>query len=221
MVDDKPKITGQITLPELEHELGYSAIKNLSPANELFCQEYVLNGSNAPLAYQIANPKSSEKSALANSYRLLRTEKIQQRINELQEELKRRYRVEAESVVRLLSMSMSVDRRLFVDLETGKPLDLHMLGPEASSIADVEFTIDRNGTKHVLPVVPPRIKAAEVLCKIMGLADRVEIVDKRNRTSDSNVVFFIPHNGRESLEGRERVVSYEEAYGLESPGIDD
>ena len=209
MVDDKPKITGQITLPELEHELGYSAIKNLSPANELFCQEYVLNGSNAPLAYQIANPKSSEKSALANSYRLLRTDKIQQRINELQEELKRRYRVEAESVVRLLSMSMSVDRRLFVDLETGKPLDLHMLGPEASSIADVEFTIDRNGTKHVLPVVPPRIKAAEVLCKIMGLADsRVEILDKRQRDTDYKLAIYLPYNGRDP--SGENMVAYEE-----------
>jgi phage terminase small subunit len=196
---DVPKITGQVTLPDLEHELGYSAIKHLSPANELFCQEYILNGANAPLAYQIANPKSSGKSAMANSYRLLKTEKIQQRIIELQEELQRRYAVETQAVVRLLSMSMSVDRRQFVDLETGEPLDLHLLPPEAASITDIEFVLDRHGTKHVLPVVVTRTKAAEALAKVMGLTnERVEISD--NRRIDSNIRFYIPDNGRDKLQ---------------------
>lgn len=206
---DAPKITGQITLPDLEHELGYSAIKHLSPANELFAQEYVLNGRNAPLAYQIANPKSSEKSAMANSYRLLRTEKIQQRITELQGELQRRYAVETQAVVRLLSMSMSVDRRQFVDLETGKPLDLHKLPPEAAAITDIEFVLDRHGTKHVIPVVVTRTKAAEVLAKIMGLAnDRIEISDKRR--IDSNVRFYMPDNGRDQMLNDEDLLSMDQ-----------
>ena len=176
MADDTTKISGQLVLPGHQNELGYLALDpRLSPKQELFCQEMGLNGADPVLALQIAYPSTSKKSAQANAYRLLRTNKIQQRIAELKAELQRRYAVEAQNVVQLLSMTMNLDRRSFVDLETGKALALHQLTPEAASIVDVEFTTDRFGVTHAQPVVTPRLKAAETLCKIMGLADRVEI----------------------------------------------
>jgi len=203
-------------LPGLQYDLGYHAISSyLSPKQELFCQEMCINGADPVTALQVAYPSTSKKSAQANAYRLLRTNKIQQRIAELKAELQRRYAVEAQNVVQLLSMTMNLDRRSFVDLETGKALALHQLTPEAAAIVDIEYTVDRFGVTHAQPVVAPRLKAAETLCKIMGLADRVEIIDKRHRGSDpaNNVTIYIPDNGRDSLEGREGVVTRKEIFG--------
>lgn len=185
-------VPGQQTLPDLELELGYSAAR-LRPAHETFCFEYVLSGASAKLAYLRAYPGSSETSALANAYRLLRTSKIQERIAEVRQELQRRFGVGAADVIRLLTMSMLVDRRQFVDGE-GRPLDLHKLPSEAAAIADIEVVIDRHGVKHALPVVPKRLAAADTLAKVMGIAkDKLELTG-----SAGNVVkIYIPDNGRD------------------------
>jgi hypothetical protein len=170
-----PRHLSQATLPSLENELGYAAITNLNNEQELFCWEYVLSGANAKLAYSIAYPKSKDTSSVSHASRLLKTDRVQKRIAEIREELQRRYRLDAQSVIGLLSMTMQADRRQFVDRDSGRPLDVHELPPEAAAITDIEIIIDRNGCKRAIPVVPKRISAADSIARILGInKDKVE-----------------------------------------------
>lgn len=173
MSTQNSNIPGQLAL--LAADLGYDSIRHLKPAQERFCREYVLNSNNVKGAYLQAYPKSKEQSAIVNGSRLLKTEVIQKRIAEIRQELQYRFSVDAQSVVRLLTMSMNVDRRLFTDSE-GKPLELHELDAEAAAITDIEIVIDRHGRKHTKPIIPERMKAAVELAKIMGITrEKIEI----------------------------------------------
>lgn len=199
---DNHIVPGQATLPTLQDEMGFAAIKHLKPQHEVVVWEFVLNGGNGKLAYQKGYPGTKETSALANSCRLLKSERIQQRIAEVRAELQRRYAVDAQSVVRLLTMSMGVDRRLFID-EKGKPLDFHALPPEAAAITDIQIVMDRHGTKHAIPVVPERIKAAMELAKIMGITkEKIELTGPSGESLQNGytVNFYIPENGREPID---------------------
>lgn len=198
-------VPGQQTLPELELELGYSAAR-LRPAHEKFCSEYVLSGAAAKLAYLHAYPGSSEASAMANACRLLKTTKIQERIAEVRQELNRRFGVGAADVIRLLAMSMQVDRRQFVD-DQGRPLDLHMLPAEAAAIVDVEVVMDRHGVKHALPVIPKRMAAADSLAKVMGInKEKIE----HSGSGHNPVHIYIPDNGRDHPQDMARLQTLRE-----------
>lgn len=181
------KIPGQAVLHELVNEFGYDSITHLKPQQEKFCREFVLNGSNARNAYLQAYPTSQERSAGANGSRLLKTQTIQQRILEIRQELHRRYAVDAQSIIRVLTMSMNADRRQFVDRQ-GKPLELHELDSEAAAITDVEIILDRHGKKHAIPVVPERIKAAVELAKILGITrEKIEISNDFSNLTDEQL----------------------------------
>jgi phage terminase small subunit len=192
-------VPGQATLPALESELGYGAIKTLKPQIEVCCWEYVLNGGSAKDAYLKAYPGSSETSALANASRLLKTEKVQRRLTEIRAELQRKYAVDAQSILRLLAMTAGVDRRQFV-AEDGRPLEIHELGPEAASIVDVEIVMDRFGKKHAVAQVPERMKAAVELAKIIGLSK--EKLEVSGAIGHAAVNIYIPDNGRDSDAGK-------------------
>lgn len=192
------QVPGQATLPTLQDVLGYGAITHLKPQQETFCWEFILNGSNAKKAYLKGYPESAETSAVTNSSRLLKTDKIQQRIAEIREELQRRYAVDAQAVVRLLAMSMHLDRRLFVN-EKGQPLELHELDSEAAAITDIQIVMDRFGKKHAVPVIPERIKAGMELAKIMGITKEKIEVSGINGGHTSAVNIYIPDNGRDEV----------------------
>jgi hypothetical protein len=188
-------VPGQAVLPALTEDFGYASITHLKPQQERFCWEFVLNNSNGKSAYLLAYPGSKDTSALANSCRLLKLEAIQKRITEIRAELQRRYATDAQTVIRLLTMTLQTDRRQFVDTD-GTPLELHQLGPEAAAITDVEIVMDRNGKKHAIPVAPKRVSAAVELAKIMGITkDKIEL-----STPDHAVNFYIPENDRCHLE---------------------
>ncbi|MDD2850440.1 MAG: terminase small subunit [Desulfuromonadaceae bacterium] len=188
-------IPGQATLPALESELGYGAITHLKPQAEAFCWQYVLSASNAKDAYLKSYPGSSETSALANSSRLMKTKKVQQRLTEIRTELQHRYAVDAQSILRLLTMTAGVDRRQFV-AEDGRPLELHELPPEAAAIVDIEIVMDRHGKKHAIAQVPERLKAAVELAKIIGLSkEKLEVSGTIERTT---LNIYVPDNGRDS-----------------------
>ncbi len=181
------KVPGQATFPTLTAEFGYPSITHLNPRQEKLCWEFVLNGSNIKSAYLKAYPGSQERSAISNGCRLLKTEAVQRRITEIKRELLQRYAVDAQSVVRLLTMSMNVDRRLFVNDE-GKPLEFHELEPEAAAITDIEIVFDRHGNKHARPVVVERIKAGVELAKIMGITrEKIEISGDFSRYTDEQL----------------------------------
>lgn len=219
---DNHAVPGQATLPALEGEIGYGAITCLKPQQEAYIWEFVLNGGNSKQAYLKAYPGTKETSALANSCRLLKSERIQQRITEVRSELQRRYAVDAQSVVRLLTMSMGVDRRQFID-EKGNPLELHKLQPEAAAITDIQIVLDRHGKRHVIPVVPERIKAAMELAKIMGITkEKIELTGPRGESLQNgySVNFYIPDNGREPVDDMARLQSLKErAQALKDAGI--
>lgn len=179
-------LPGQMTLTTLENELGVDSTK-LKLSVEIVLQEYILNGCNIEAAYRKGYPKSTKQSAVANGSRLLKSEAVQRRIVEIRQELERRYAVDAQAVVRLLSMSMSVDRRKFVNDE-GRPLALHELDSEAAAITDVRISIDRHGTKHAIPVVPERRKAAGDLAKILGITrEKIVIQGDFSHLSDEQL----------------------------------
>ena len=194
----KTGVPGQAVLPALEADMGFASITNLKPAQEVLVWEFVLSG-NAKLAYMRAYPDSGEASSIANASRLLKTERVQKRIAEVRQQLQNQYGLDAFSVMRLLAMSMSVDRRQFVNAETGKPLDLHQLPAEAAAIADVEIIIDRFGNKHAVPVVPTRIRAAEALAKIAGISQDQQRISTAGSGGNAQVNFYMPSNGRDPL----------------------
>ena len=187
-------LPGQVTLEGLESEMGYLSITHLKPQQELFAEEFVFNGGNAKRAYQKAYPGTKDTAARANSCRLLKTGQIQQRISEIRAELQRRYSVDAQAVVRLLTMSMGVDRRLFLK-EDGTPADFHDLPAEAAAITDIQIVIDRNGKKQALPVIPERLRSAIELARIIGLTkDKIEISGIEN--SGPLLSIYLPSNNR-------------------------
>lgn len=183
-------VSGQAILPDLVPEFGFGSTAGLKPQHERFCWEFGLNNGNAKSAYLKSYPGSKEASALANACRLLKSDRIQQRISEIRAELNRRYSVDASKVIQHLSMSLQVDRRQFVS-EEGKPLDIHELPPEAAAIADLEIVTDRNGTKRAVTVVPDRTRAAVELAKIIGISGK-------DATCENSVNIYLPSD-RESI----------------------
>lgn len=161
-------IPGQATLPTLESEMGYGSITHLKPQWERFCWEYVLKNGNAADAYIVAYPNTTEVSAKANSIRLLKTEKIQQRLAEIKAELQRRYSVSADSLVLYLSQVLHLDRRDFLD-ENGNPKAANLLDTETAKIIDLDFALDRSGKQRAVYRIPTRMQAATELARMMGL----------------------------------------------------
>lgn len=192
-------VPGQVTFPALADELGYEAITHLSPRQERFSWELVLNSGNASEAYRRAYPDSAAKSATANASRLLRSEPIQKRIAEIRAELSRRYTVSADDIVRALAQAALIDRRAFLDGE-GKPLPAGELPPEAAAIIDIEIT---EGGKKATYRVPRRLDALTELAKVFGL--HRQGADIPGIGVASNVNIYIPDNSRDDIEKLEQL----------------
>lgn len=169
VLTDKTEVPGQVVLPGLVGELGYESTK-LDSRREKFCWEMVLNGGYASRAYRMAYPDcTSKNSSEANASRLLKTPKIQARINEVREEIKRRYRATTEDILEYHGKVLKVDRREFID-ETGKPKNIADIDSTAASILDFDYERDpKSGTIYVNMKVPARHQSAVELGKIMGM----------------------------------------------------
>ena len=168
-------IPGQAVLPALADELGYESIK-LKPKQEKFCWEYILRNGNATAAYMAAFSGSKLTSAKANAARLLKEERIQQRLEEIKIELQRRYAVSAGSLVLYLSQVLHLDRAAFLD-ENGNPKAIDQIDTEAARILDLDFTFDpRSGKQRAVYRIPTRMQASIELARLMGLhKDKVEL----------------------------------------------
>lgn len=182
-------IPGQVTLPTLTDELGYESITHLKPQQEKFCWEFILRNGNATSSYLEAFPGSKPLSAKANAGRLLKDERVQQRLEEIKTELQKRYAVSAGSLVLYLSQALNLDRREFLD-EHGDPKAAHLLDTEAAKIIDLDFVLDRNGKQKAVYRIPTRMQAAIELARMMGLhKDKIEL------TGDGST----PENSLEAL----------------------
>jgi phage terminase small subunit len=168
-------IPGQATLPDLIDDLGYETIK-LNPKQEKFCWEFILKNGNATASYMAAFPDCKPISAKSNAARLLKEERIQQRLEEIRAELQKRYAVSAGSLVLYLSQALHLDRRDFLD-ENGDPKAAHLLDTETAKIIDLDFVYDsKSGKQKAIYRIPTRLQAAVELARMMGLhKDKVEV----------------------------------------------
>jgi hypothetical protein len=163
------EVPGQVTLPGMVGEIGYESTK-LDSRREKFCWEYVLNGGYASRAYRLAYPDCTSKSGSeANASRLLKTPKIHARINEVREEIKRRYRATTDDILEYHGKVLKIDRREFID-EKGKPKKITDIDSAAASILEFDCERDpKNGNVYVKMKVPARHQSAVELGKIMGM----------------------------------------------------
>jgi hypothetical protein len=163
-------VSGQVTLPGMEGEMGYEAII-LKPWEERFCLEYVQKASNGKQAYLAVKPKVTEKTAEVESSKLLRNPKIAARVKEIQEDFYRRL---AGKVANYHDSVLSVDRRVFLD-DDGRCKRLDELPEEAVAILEFEQVSSKDGVRTLLKV-PTRHQSAVEAAKIAGMTkDKLEL----------------------------------------------
>jgi hypothetical protein len=149
-------------------EMGYEAIK-LRPAEERFCHEYVLRNNNGTRAYLAVHPDVTTPAAAVQAHKLLRKDKIVARIEQVRRELRRKYAVTAEDIVDYHSRVMRIDRREYLDAETGKPKKVEDIDSEAASILELDCEKTAKGNIVVLFKVPSRHQSSVELARIMGI----------------------------------------------------
>jgi hypothetical protein len=166
-VNHSHTVPGQGTLPALAEELGYEAI-TLKPKWEQFCWEYVLGKSDGKTAYLKVYPKVKERTARANSARLLANAAISQRIQQIREELRRRYAVTADDIMMYHGRVLKQDVREYFDAN-GKPLSVPEMTTESVTILDLASHVDRKHGLMYIPKFPSKFQAAQELAKILGM----------------------------------------------------
>ena len=178
-------VPGQVVLPGMAGEMGYEAIK-LRPADERFCHEYVLRNNNGTRAYAAVHPDVTIPTSAVQAHKLLRKDKIIVRIEQIRKELRRKYAVTAEDIVDYHSRVMKIDRREYMDEETGKPKKLEDIDSEAASILELECEKSAKGGVLVLFKVPSRHQSSVELARIMGIhKDGLKLTgDIGNRSED-------------------------------------
>lgn len=192
MTDNVP---GQYVLPDMVEELGYVANSTLTSKHELFCWEFVRSG-DAQASYAKAYSGCKQSTANTNGCRLSNTAPIKVRIAEIRAELSRRYNLDAQALIQILSESILHDKRDFLDRETGVPLELHQLDSQAARLVDLEIVVDRHGTRRAIYKTPRLLDTIGELAKIVGLYKQTLDIHGGNGAT-SNVNFYLPDNGRD------------------------
>lgn len=187
-------VPGQATIPALVDEIGYGSISDLKPKQEKFCWEFVLRSGDATAAYAAAYPDVKSSTANTNGSRLLKTEAIKARIDEIRAELSRRFNLDAQALIQLLSETILYDKRNLLDPETGIPLEPHKLPSQAARLVDMEIVLDRHGNRRALYKTPKILDAINELSKILGLTPGEEETLKRGIEWYKEV--YKPYNGR-------------------------
>lgn len=191
-------VPGQGVLPELQEEMGYESIK-LPVAQEKFCWEYVLRNENGRKAYMAAYPDSKPETADSAASRLLRSDKVKQRITQIKAELNRKYLLNAAAVMRYHGMVANIDRREYLD-DDGKLKPLQDLDSEAAAIVDLEIHVTTTGHQSLVYRIPERLKSQVEMARMLGLhKDKFELTGKDGKPiqTESVVKIYIPDNGRD------------------------
>ena len=68
-----------------------------------FCEEYLKNGNNATKAYMVARPSVKANTAAVASNKLLKNEKIQEKMQEIKAEISRRNHMDIEERYKILT----------------------------------------------------------------------------------------------------------------------
>ena len=115
----------------------------LTEEQELFCQLYCQGTYSNKECYLTAYPNSSEKSAEANSSRLLKNEKVIRRINQLLDEMQEDCEVSNKAIIRRLKQIAFSSKN---DMASLKALDMlgkitKLFGDENSKVTNNIITI--------------------------------------------------------------------------------
>lgn len=202
------EIPGQIAL--MPEELGYESIVLENPVHERFCWEFVLREDNGTRAYKAVKPRVKDSTARVEASKLLTNPDIRSRIQQIKQELKRKYSATADDVLQYHGRVLKMDRMEYVDVKgTGKKKsielkDIDRVDLVAASILDLEVNaVDKDSGKAVPSYsVPKRGDAAASLAKILGMnKDKTEITgpdggplrfaDVSDEDLDSRIAFFL------------------------------
>lgn len=140
-------------------------MKNLTPRQIKFCQNYIENGLNATKAYMASGFQvKSEAEARACASRLLTKANVNSHIEEIQKKLQKSSTVTIEKIVKELAEIAFGGLSDAVEIDSNGSLKLR----KNANFKCVESILtDGHGGLSVKCV--NRIKALDLLCKILGL----------------------------------------------------
>lgn len=153
----------------------------LSNQQKLFCQEYLKLGMNATRAYMKAYKTcKKEETAMANASRLLRNDKVQEYIKELQEKTEKKALVNIDDIVNELVAIAFTDRTKIskvvnekIEIDENEILDVPDVKLEDTDKLDInekKVIAGYKKTKHGVAVETyDKVKALELLGKYLGM----------------------------------------------------
>lgn len=161
-----------------------------NPRHETFCQEYLKTG-NASEAFRVAYPHSSKwKSKTVNerASNLLKTDKVQTRVEELQMEQQKRCAITKDRVLAELGKIAFSDFASIYDKLVNQNLSIADLSPEEKaaikSITARKAVTSDDGAVSKVPIeiikieLHDKLKAIERICRMLGFDEPIEITGK-------------------------------------------
>lgn len=168
----------------------------LSPQQEKFCQNYILNGFNATKAYLDAYSCKSEKTASASGTRLLGNVKIKQRLTELQKETHKDFTITREQILQELAKMAFGNIGHLIDIKGGritlrddltsdqKQLALASISSVGASYSDGEKGMSKSFTIQN----KDKLKALELIARMTGALDGSDSNQGNGRAKVSRVL---------------------------------
>jgi hypothetical protein len=189
-------VPGQGVLPGLMDVMRIESAVLRNPKQELFCWEFVTNGGDRALAYQVGIDAEADRlSAQKNAYKLLQKPEIVERITQISTIIQRKYE---QQVIAYRLKGLTFDRGNLLTADN-KLKSLSEMTEDERQIIDLEVKwVD--GALRTIPVVASREKSAEALQKMMGMdKSKLEVTGKDGRPVETNssVTIYIPSNGRD------------------------
>lgn len=165
-------------------------MKPLTPQQMRFCEIYVQCG-NAAKAYRDAGYKAADAEvARANASRLIAKDNISLYIKQLQAKTTEKHEVSRDRIIGELVKVAFADMSEVVEIDDkGKPVIKKNANLDAlDSISSSESYSDTGYSKSFSVKKSDKIKAMEMLCKLLGLYDKEDSESRRNLEANSRRV---------------------------------
>lgn len=170
--ETETSVSGQQVLPSLRKELGRAATTDkITGRVEQFCWNYAdptrrATFANGTAAYLAANPEVKPDSARARAAKLLATDSVKARVNEIRAELNRRHELAADLVLNQHMRVLLLDQVSLLDhLRRG---DLENLPDEVRDLLEVEQVSSKDGVR-LLVNLPAKHQSRVEVAKILGM----------------------------------------------------
>ena len=177
--ESETSVSGQQVLPSLRKELGRAATTDkIPPRVEVFCWNYAdptrrATFANGTASYLAANPEVKPDSARARAAKLLATDRVRARINEIRAELNRRHELFADLVLNQHMRVLMLDQVSLLD--TLRRGELENLPDEVRDLLEIEQVSSKDGVR-VLVNFPAKHQSRVEVAKILGMTkDKLEL----------------------------------------------